>query len=332
MKANAHKWIDPHRTPERSPAGRYIQSLGAGSRRSMEQSLTTLAALVAGEGADPYRFRWEKLQREQTVRMRAELIERLAPATVNKMLSALRSVLRTARDMQLIAERDYQTAASLEPAPRAAAADTSADLPITPQVIEKLFAACTRDDHAASRRDAAVLAIYLSTGLRRSEVVALNVTDYDNKAGTLFIAGERPEYQRTAKLGRAARQAIDHWLDIRSVEPGPLILPVDRSGLIQFRRLTDQAVYDILSRIVRRAGLTGVTSRALRRAYVLSLIRAGCKPDEVQQRVGHASWLTTAGYHRLARAGDESGYDIEHLPYRLPEGANHEPSRSHSHR
>lgn len=321
MAHGNRSWIDDKRTPELSPAAVYLNRLGAGSRRSMVQSLATLAALAAGEGADPLRFRWELLRRDQTVAMRAELMSRLKPATVNKMLSALRGVLRAARDMRLMAERDFQTAASLESVGAKHRGQHARTTRVTPVVLHRLFDACTRDDQAANRRDAALLAIFLSSGLRRSEATALDVRDYDMKSGRLHIRGERPEYDRYVQLGGAARQAVDHWLELRSLEAGSLLLPVNRSGLIQFRKLTDQAVYDILSRIVKRAKLRDVTSRALRRAYVLSLIHAGKSPAEVRDLVGRASWLTTAMYHRLADEKDQDGYDVANLPYHLPKGA-----------
>jgi site-specific recombinase XerD len=245
------------------------------------------------------------------------LKDRFAPATANKMLSALRGVLRTARDMGLMSERDYQTAASLELiAPESKALEHQH--PVGLSEVERLFAACTRDDRAGSRRDAAALAIFLSSGLRRAEAAMLNVADYDRRTGRLHIRGERPEYNRIVELGKSARKALDHWLDIRSDEPGPLLLPIGRGGLIQFRQVTDQAVYDILNRVARRAGLGAITSRDLRRAYVKSLIRTGRKLEEVQYLVGHASWVTTASYRQLAEADMREGYNVQNLPYRKP--------------
>jgi integrase/recombinase XerD len=309
-----HRWIDETRTLADSPAAAYLASIGPGSRRTMQQCLTTLGSMLAGTEVDPNKVRWEHLRRENTLDLRHRLQESFAPATANKMLSALRGVLRAARRAGLMREGDFQTAASLEPikpAPPPARVDVTAD------VARSLFEACRGDD-AANRRDAAMLAIFMSSGLRRSEAAALDVADYDAKTGRLHIPGEKPENDRQVTLPRPARAAMEAWLEVRSVAAGPLLLPVDRGGLVRFRRMTDQALYDIFGRITRRGGVPGLSLRDLRRSYVLGLIRAGHDTRQTQYLVGHASWLTTAAYVALAGQTDAKTYDLNALPYRPP--------------
>jgi integrase len=306
------QWLDPGRTIAGSPAATYLATVGQGSRRTVQQSLSVLASLLAGEGADPMKIRWERLRRPDTVELRSAIKERFAPATANKILSVLRGALRAARDLGLMNEGDFQTTASLEyvkgPAP-------AGGIAVTMDLLSRLFDACAADAGAAGRRDAALLSIFLSSGLRRAEAAALDMGDYDAGSGRLHIRGERPEYDRLVTLPKPARRALADWVRIRTGTPGPLLLPVDRGGLIRFRRMTDQAVYDIFGRITQRAGAPEVTLRDLRRAYVISLIRAGKPIQEVQYLVGHASWFTTAAYRDLA---DADGYDLARLPYRPP--------------
>ena len=265
-------------------------------------------AALAGEGVDPMKFRWETLTRSQTVDMRAKLKERYAPATANKMLSVLRGVLRAARDLGLMNEGQYQTAASLELI-KAPKADSAA--PVDDDAVAKLLAACFAEPGASGRRDAAMLVIFLCSGLRRAEAAALDVADYDPETGRLHIRGERPEYDRVVTLPVPARRVMEQWLEVRTTEPGPLLTPVDRGGLLRFRRMTDQAVYDIFGRITARAGLSNVTLRDLRRSYVVSLIRAGKPVNEVQYLTGHASWVTTSAYRGLADDTTAAAFEIE---------------------
>lgn len=119
-------------------------------------------------------------------------------------------------------------------------------------------------------------------------------------------------------LLKPARAAVSAWLEVRTSAAGPLLLPVDRGGLIRFRRMTDQALYDIFGRITRRAGVPGLSLRDLRRSYVLGLIRAGHDTKQTQYLVGHASWLTTAAYVALARQTYAETYDLNALRYRPP--------------
>ncbi len=229
----------------------------------------------------------------------------------------LRGVLRAARDLKMMTEGEFQTAASLEAARALPPARGSA---VTPAVLRGLFDACAREPGAAGRRDAALLAIFLSSGLRRAEASALDMGDYHARSGRLHVRGEQPEHDRRAELAAPARRALADWIEVRTAQPGPLLLPVDRGGLIRFRRLTDQAIYDIFGRIAGRAGVRDVTLRDLRRAYVVSLIRAGRPLEEVRDLVGHASWLTTVSYRDLATDSAVPGYDLDRLPYRPPEG------------
>jgi integrase len=281
-----------------SPAARYLLSLGKGSKRTVQESLVRLAFMVTGvDGADPFKLRWERLRRPDTVRLRAELKGDLAPATANKILSVIRGVLRACRDMGLMSEGDFQAAASLEMVKAKLIAKA---VPVSAAMITSLFDACEKDATAAGRRDAALLAIFLSSGLRRAEAAGIDVGDYEALTGRLHIRGDRPEYDRFVTLPKASRRLIAEWLAVRTSEPGPLLLPVDRGGLIRFRRMTDQAIYDIFGRLAARAGCPEVTLRDLRREYVVRLIRAGKTVEEVQYLAGHASWVTRARYRELA--------------------------------
>ncbi len=277
----------------------YLEGLSGGSRRTVAQSLGVLASFAAGEGATPESVRWERLTRRETTRVRAAIMERFAPATANKVLSVLRGVLRTARDLGLMEEAAFQSAASLEGV-KARKPVASVAVKVCDEMIDVLFGACEAEKGASGKRDAAMLALFLSTGMRRAEAAHLDVADYHAKRGTLHIRGERPEYDRVAKLARRAKRAVDAWLAVRTGEAGPLLLPVDRGGIIRFRRLTEQAVYDIFGRIAARAGVPALTLRELRRAYVVSLVRAGKTLEETQAAAGHASWLTPAVYASLA--------------------------------
>lgn len=310
-------WIDTTRTLARSPAAAYLASVGAGSRRTVQQSMSRLASMVAGEKTDPITFRWEQLTRVQTVDLRARLKSESAPATANKVLSVLRGVLRHARAMGLMDEGSYQTAASLDPIN---ASPKTPPLAFTDATALSLFEACAADPGAAGRRDAALLAIVLCTGLRRAEAAALDAGDYDAASGRLHIRGERPEYDRVVLLPAPARAALADWFNIRTHEPGPLLLPVDRAGLIRFRRMTDQAIYDIFGRISARAHVPDLSIRHIRRSYVVSLIRAGKTPEEVRYLVGHASWFTANVYRELADDQSQACYGIEGIPYRPPQG------------
>ena len=110
----------------------------------------------------------------------------------------------------------------------------------------------------AGARDAALLALLYGAGLRRSEVVALDLEHVDAVTGALRVLGkgnkERLDYAtpwstaRATGLARPARRL-----------PGPLLLGVNKAGRLTSGRLSDRAVAAILQRLAKRAGVEAFT-------------------------------------------------------------------------
>ena len=76
------------------PVAVYLASLSAGSRRTMLGALNTIAAMAGGERVDAQSFPWHQLHHEHTAAIRSALAERYSPSTANKMLAAMRGVLK----------------------------------------------------------------------------------------------------------------------------------------------------------------------------------------------------------------------------------------------
>lgn len=99
---------------ERHPAAVYLASLGSGSRRTMRQSLGVIANLVSGGRADVRTLKWEALRYQHCQAVRTALAERYAPGTTNKMLAALRGVLKEAWRLGLTSAENYHRAVDLK--------------------------------------------------------------------------------------------------------------------------------------------------------------------------------------------------------------------------
>src|SRR4051794_17352371 len=80
---------------ERNPAAVYLAALAPSGRRTMAQALGVVADLLA-PGIAAEAFPWASLRYEHAQAVRTILVERYAPATANKVLSALRGVAREA--------------------------------------------------------------------------------------------------------------------------------------------------------------------------------------------------------------------------------------------
>ncbi len=96
------------------PVAVYLAGLSVGSRRTMLGALDTVAQLGLGsESATAWDVPWHRLRFQHTQVVRSALAETYAHTTANRMLSALRGVLKAAWKLGLMSAEDYQKAASV---------------------------------------------------------------------------------------------------------------------------------------------------------------------------------------------------------------------------
>jgi hypothetical protein len=91
---------------DQHPAAVYLAGLSEGGRRTMRQALDRIAELVSGGQTDALGLDWAALRFQHTAAIRAELAKDYAPATANKILSALRGVLRAGLETRPPRRRD----------------------------------------------------------------------------------------------------------------------------------------------------------------------------------------------------------------------------------
>src|SRR5215203_1674009 len=301
------------------------------SRRAMAASLELLAELLAdGQPADrAERARrrragqplaaavpWHELRYGHTQALRSWLAEHCLPAAANRHLAALRGVLREAWRLGLMNGEDLARAIDL-------ASISGTSLPAGRYVedgeVRRLVAACLADDSPGGRRDAAVLAALFVGGLRRAEVVALDVDDYDATTGHLTVTGKGRRQRRTA-LPAGGRRAMTAWLEVRGTDEGPLFYPVDKAGRVTPRRLTTQAIYALVDRRARKAGVGHLSPHDGRRTFASDLFDAGVDAVQVQGLMGPASLLTTGGYDRRPELARLAAVERLHFPYPSGQG------------
>jgi integrase len=275
-----------------SPVLGYLARLGTGSRRAMLCALNTIARLLAGEAARAATLPWHVLEPVHTSALRSALLDRYSAASVNKALAALRGVLREAwRLGQIDAER-YHRLRDLPPAP---GSRLLAGRHVGRDELARLFTAC--DESPRGRRDAAILALGFGGGLRRAELVALDVGDYEADRGALRVCGKGSK-ERRVFLANGAGEALASWLGVRGDRQGPLLLPVRKGGAIVLRRLAPQSVRDVIVRLAGLAGVEKLSPHDARRTWVGSLLDAGASLTSVQKLAGHSSVATTQRYDR----------------------------------
>ena len=298
---------------DRHPVLVYLASLSRGSRRTMRASLETIAAFVSGGEADALSLAWDKLRYQHTALIRTTITETYSPATANKMLSALRGVLKECFRLGYLTAEDYARARDL-PAIRGSAPPKGRAL--SQAELKALFNICAQDNNTARGvRDIAILAVLYGCGLRRSELVALDVSDYDGEGSQLVVRTGKGNKGRISYAGGGANKAIERWLSFRGEAEGPLFCPIVKGGRIAIRRMTDQAVLYILQRRAKEVGAKTFSPHDIRRTFIGDLLDAGVDIATVQHLAGHANVQTTARYDRRGEVAKKKAASLLYVPH-----------------
>ncbi len=298
----------------RHPAIVYLASLSEGSRRTMFQALDTIARLLSDGELDIFSLDWGALRYEHTAAVRAALATRYRPATANKMLSALRQVLRQAWKLGLMSAEEYARA-------RDVAGFKGQSLPagrsLSAGELAALMRVCEEDPTPAGARDAAIIALMYATGVRRASLVRLDRADYDARRGTLRVRDAKGHKDYLAHVAtEGAQRALADWLEVRGEGEGPLFYPINKGGRLLPRRLSAQAVYNLLLKRAEQAGVERFSPHDLRRTLAGDLLDAGADIVTVQKILGHANVTTTARYDRRPEEAKRKAAALIHVPYR----------------
>lgn len=282
------------------------------------------------------------------------LMRTCAPATVAAHLSTVRGQYRrlmrdnSTRDaLYHVAAREYEEPAArkafvdeaitrlenaMEPAAARVKKITHQDTPdagqlrMTREQAERLMYAPGMVK-LQGKRDTAILALMLCTGIREAELCSLDVGDLRQNMG-----GELALYVRQGKGSKArlipygeldwCLVLVDAWTQAAGIDSGAVFRGLYRHGL-QLRpgRLSVRAVQYILASypISVDGRLVAARPHDLRRTYARRLYEAGTDPVAIQQNLGHASLQTTLGYIGELQASRRRGkliyqYDLARIP------------------
>ena len=277
------------------PAAVYLSGLANGSRPTMRQALDVIAFLLSDGNCDALTLDWAALRYKNTAALRSVLMERYAPATANKMLSALRRVLKEALRLELMDAQDYARAVDF---PSIKTRKELRGRALNSGEIACLMQVCKSDRTPAGFRDAALIAILRGSGLRRREVVNLDLRDFDPSTGAMKVRSGKGGKDRTVYLPDSAIPVVEDWLNIRDRAVGPLLCHVNKGGRVVVRRLTAQAVLFLLQKRAREAGVASFSAHDFRRTFISDLLDAGVDIVTVQKLAGHSSTDMTAKYDR----------------------------------
>ncbi len=294
-----------------NPAVVYLAGLSEGSRRTMREALERIAEALSEGRCDLFSLPWVQLRFPHTAALKGQLATQYRPATVNKMLSALRGTLKTAWKLGLMSAEEYQKAVDVG---SVLGETLPAGRSLSPGEIVALMHACQQEESPLGARDAALIGLLYGAGLRRAEVVSLKFGDYDRTAETLKVQGKRNR-QRLVPVVGGAKSALEDWLLVRGLDEGALFYPARRGGRFWQDQMTTQAIYNMLKRRGEQAHLASFSPHDFRRTFVGDLLDRGADIVTVQKLAGHANVTTTARYDRRGEAVKRKAAEMLHVPY-----------------
>lgn len=159
-------------------------------------------------------------------------------------------------------------------------------------------------------RDRALLEFLYATGIRASELVHLKLSDVDLERGIVICLGKGSK-ERMVPVGRSAIQWIMRYLPIRQRWLGQRVsgwLFISPRG----RPLTRQALWKLVARYGRAAGLGRVTPHMLRHSFATHLLEHGADLRSVQMMLGHSDLSTTQVYTYITNERLRQVYDRCH--------------------
>jgi integrase/recombinase XerC len=185
-------------------------------------------------------------------------------------------------------------------------------LVLTRQQIEELLAAPTRETKSRSApawmplRDVAILELFYSSGLRLSELAALNVADVDPYTESVRVFGKGRK-ERVCPVGLPALEAISRYRVAANVHSGPLFINKAR------KRISPRSIWLVLKRYVRHTSIPiSISPHKLRHSFATHMLDRGADLRSVQALLGHASLSTTQIYTHVTTERLKKAYADAH--------------------
>lgn len=266
------------------------EGLSAKSRKAYEYGLTSFHRwFLHADGSAPQP---RAVGREHVAEFLGHqfTVGRLSPATVNQQLAGLRRYFGWARAQRLTDHNPAEKVRRVQqqgPESRA----------LTREEVLRLYRAA-REGRRHAERDVAILSLLYGAGLRLSQVVNLNVDDFEKTpAGrdwTVITRDSKGGKHRKVPLIPDVRDAIQHYPAVRLQVPEQALLSS------RLKRLSDNGLYRVLGRLGARAGVE-VTPHMLRHSFGRHLHARGVPLADIATLMGHESIQTTLRYAQPTR-------------------------------
>ena len=221
------------------------------------------------------------------------------PKSIQRHLSSAKGFFRFLKKNNLIDSSPFE----LVTAPKSS--NTLPDV-LSPEDVEQLLN--FKPSNTIEIRDMAIVELMYSSGLRVSETVNINISDFEEKMSFLRVIGKGSK-TRLVPMGRFAIKAINNWL----IEREKILNNTDALFLnSKGARLSVRSVQLRLKKMATKQGLPPVHPHMLRHSFATHMLESSGDLRTIQELLGHSSLSTTQIYTKLDYQHLAKIYDQAH--------------------
>lgn len=182
---------------------------------------------------------------------------------------------------------------------------------LTVKEVERLLDQPQPADHKGLR-DKAMLELLYASGIRVSELIDINLSDFDSRVGYLRCRG-KGQKERIVPIGSVAINCVNEYMKKARQKfcknNGEISLFVNLHG----NRMTRQGFWKILKKYALKANIEGIiTPHTIRHSFATHLLENGADLRSVQEMLGHSDIATTQVYTQITRKKIREVYDQAH--------------------
>jgi integrase/recombinase XerD len=250
---------------------------------------------------------WDHFTRQEMLNYMLNLKEKkYASTTLARKIAAAKSFFKFLTEEHKVPQNPTENIASLK-------VGRALPKPISVAQARRLLEEPTKQSTPEAKRDKAMLELLYASGMRVSELVALNLGDVDVTGGFVRCFGKGHKERMIPIYPRAA-QSIDNYL--KAARPHIVQNRSDEKALflnVRGERLTRQGLWQILKGHAKSANIEAeVTPHTLRHSFATHMLNGGADLRMVQELLGHANISTTQVYTHLTSEHVRRTYDKSH--------------------
>ena len=221
------------------------------------------------------------------------------PKSIQRHLSSAKGFFRFLKKNNLISSSPFE----LVTAPKSS--NTLPDV-LSPEDVEQLLN--FKPSNTIEIRDMAIVELMYSSGLRVSETVNINISDFEENMSFLRVIGKGSK-TRLVPMGRFAINAINNWLNEREkISNNTDALFLSSKG----SRLSVRSIQLRLKKMAIKQGLPPVHPHMLRHSFATHMLESSGDLRTIQELLGHSSLSTTQIYTKLDYQHLAKIYDKSH--------------------